>query len=618
MSTSTDNRVKMAKVHKVVDPHQPAEPNRPTQIPTNWDKCVVCQEITSEILHCPANSKRGTDGAGYKTISDNMSAFSAIGCLPKTVNVSHLDDGEDIKLELMRNKAKFHDSCRLRLNKTELKRAVKRKSTADDDSFVPNKFTRQTVEQTSAELKTCFFCDLPASRKSSLRYAATKEISAHVKLCATKLQDSHILAKLGVRDMVAQDAKYHPKCLVSLYNKAREKKTNNKSEFDTNNHELAFAELLSFIEESRSDSSVAPVFKMADLGNLYRDKLTQLGTVLVGRVHTTHLKERLLGSVTDMIAHKKGRDVVLISNTDVGTALEKACNHDADNDAVHLAKAAHIVRRDMADIKSRFRSSFDPQCQEQSVPDTLLDLVSMILNGTNAPAHVNDNTVHQSSLTLSQLLMFNSVSKDRPETATTTSAMRHSPERETPLPVYLGVVIHTKTRKKELVDMLFSLGLSISYDRVLSISTELANDICNFYETEKAVCPPQLRGGLFTTAAVDNIDYNPSSTTSHDSFHGTGISLFQHPSNEDSGVDRTSTVGTNGDHDRDAGAKKVAHLPESYSSVPPVSQCRQDPPLPMLDGPNKADGQLIPQAMDKEYRYNCTCNLLHNCTKASF
>jgi len=29
-------------------------------------------------------------------------------------------------------------------------------------------------------------------------------------------------------------------------------------------------------------------------------------------------------------------------------------------------------------------------------------------------------------------------------------------------------------------------------------------------------------------STVDNIDHNPSSATSKESFHGTGISLFQH------------------------------------------------------------------------------------------
>ena len=54
------------------------------------------------------------------------------------------------------------------------------------------------------------------------------------------------------------------------------------------------------------------------------------------------------------------------------------------------------------------------------------------------------------------------------------------------------------------------IGLSISYDRVLGISTEAGNKICNHNEREKAVCPPELKNGrLFTTAVVDNIDYIP-------------------------------------------------------------------------------------------------------------
>ncbi|KAJ8050257.1 hypothetical protein HOLleu_03391 [Holothuria leucospilota] len=77
-------------------------------------------------------------------------------------------------------------------------------------------------------------------------------------------------------------------------------------------------------------------------------------------------------------------------------------------------------------------------------------------------------------------------------------------------------MVHTKTRKRKLVDRLYDLGLSISYDWVLAISTELGDKICHYYKMEKAVCPPELKVGLFTTAAVYNIDHNPSSTRAND------------------------------------------------------------------------------------------------------
>ncbi len=45
----------------------------------------------------------------------------------------------------------------------------------------------------------------------------------------------------------------------------------------------------------------------------------------------------------------------------------------------------------------------------------------------------------------------------------------HSKERKPPLPLYLGLNIHTQTRSKKLVNKLSKLGLCISYDRVLEL-----------------------------------------------------------------------------------------------------------------------------------------------------
>lgn len=71
-----------------------------------------------------------------------------------------------------------------------------------------------------------------------------------------------------------------------------------------------------------------------------------------------------------------------------------------------------------------------------------------------------------------------------------------------------------KIRRCDLIESIHTLGLSVSYDRVLQISTDLGNAVCRQYQEEKVVCPPNLRSGLFTTAAVNNIDHNPSSTSS--------------------------------------------------------------------------------------------------------
>jgi len=120
----------------------------------------------------------------------------------------------------------------------------------------------------------------------------------------------------------------------------------------------------------------------------------------------------------------------------------------------------------------------------------------------------------------------------------------HNKERECPLPLFSALKIHGQTRKRTLVDTFHKLGMCISYDRVLEISTDLANSVTALYEREEAVCPPKLKKDLFTTGEVDNIDHNPSSTTASDSFHGTAITLIQHPTQENPGHKReTNLVG---------------------------------------------------------------------------
>ena len=149
--------------------------------------------------------------------------------------------------------------------------------------------------------------------------------------------------------------------------------------------------------------------------------------------------------------------------------MKKACEHDVDDDALSLARAANIVRRDTLKMNNQFNGSFENNCQEKSVPASPLALVAMVLNGPNIKAQ-SDSATPQPVLTISQLLMFNSSVRRRKELISTPY---HCKERETPLPVYLGVMTHTKTRKHQLVDHLYELGLSISYDRVLEISTEV-------------------------------------------------------------------------------------------------------------------------------------------------
>ena len=152
--------------------------------------------------------------------------------------------------------------------------------------------------------------------------------------------------------------------------------------------------------------------------------------------------------------------------------------------------------------------------------------------------------------------------------AITTHHTHHVRNRECPLPIYVALKIHGATREKSLIDTFYKLGMCISYDRLLSISTDITNSVIDRYDKDSVVCPSKLRDGIFTTAPVDNIDHNPSSTSSQDSFHGTAISLVQHPTAEKPGTERSTDVF---DPDRSSTPKKIATLPSYYTDVPPLT-----------------------------------------------
>ena len=128
-----------------------------------------------------------------------------------------------------------------------------------------------------------------------------------------------------------------------------------------------------------------------------------------------------------------------------------------------LAQAASILRRELFNNFPKFTGSFDSTFLEpDSVPLSLLNFLSMVLEGSK----IDDTSsvcpkIQRASLSIAQLIRFNSIKRSRSNRSEVT---RHHLDRECPLPVYMGLMVHPCTRKKSLVNKLNSLGLSISYD----------------------------------------------------------------------------------------------------------------------------------------------------------
>ena len=91
-----------------------------------------------------------------------------------------------------------------------------------------------------------------------------------------------------------------------------------------------------------------------------------------------------------------------------------------DSDAWCLARAADIVRKDILRVENSFNGKFSPECQKNSIPASLLSLVGMLIKGPTTKIDPSNNQV---CVSVSQLIVFNSVTRPRhrPEATGSTS-----------------------------------------------------------------------------------------------------------------------------------------------------------------------------------------------------
>ena len=151
--------------------------------------------------------------------------------------------------------------------------------------------------------------------------------------------------------------------------------------------------------------------------------------------------------------------------------------------------------------------------------------------------------------------------------------VRHMTSCETPLPIHIGLMLHSATCQKMLIDKCHKLALSVSYSCVLQIVNNTRKAVCDKHRAENVVCPPVLEQDLFTLAAADNTDHNLSSGNAMSSFHGTDISIMQFPGND---FDFFKGIQSHSFEDASNSASDII-LPSSYCEVNPYILPSADP-----------------------------------------
>ncbi|KAE8740339.1 hypothetical protein FOCC_FOCC014156 [Frankliniella occidentalis] len=454
------------------------------------------------------------------------------------MNIAKLSEGKGLASNLEINRAVWHHTCYAECSSSRLKReqAKFRKRLENEEFDKENAPSPVKTRRTSSN--QCLFCN---GTSDDCVQPSNEKIQIFIEESAKFMKDSSVQGRLAA----TTERFYHTPCYESFKSKVKTHAIKIKEDREKST-QLRWLKLCPLSQKY-----------MTDLASRYSNSLKSMGVEY--EVHTTRLKERILAANPDLEASgSQGKEIILTFKKDLDKSIRRLSSEFcSEADTKIISQAASLIRKHTFQHAPPESCDMGVASQVNSTCKHLQSLVRMIINGGNAEEDENEE-IDSVVLTLSQLIHFNAVKLRK----NVNSPRRHDRRRETPFPIYLGLKLYGETRSKELITAMHRRGLCIGYDRVQAILTDMANRNMAHFKVEKVVCPPAMKKGLFTTGNADNLDHNTSSTFAKDAFHGTAITLTQHP-------DSAEASDWNPMPDNSTGKSRLLQLPNDYSVVYP-------------------------------------------------
>ena len=146
-------------------------------------------------------------------------------------------------------------------------------------------------------------------------------------------------------------------------------------------------------------------------------------------------------------------------------------SHLSSGDLVALTGHYNREPEQNRDLKHKYKLKLKENCQELPSAELTLYLPRM--------KQTRWHTNHCSSYHCSDVVKFNSVKHRRKQNTSASSSVRHA--QETPVPIFVGMMLYAHTCKRELklTDRLSQLGVSISYDCILCLTAQMGTVFAN-------------------------------------------------------------------------------------------------------------------------------------------
>lgn len=450
----------------------------------------------------------------------------------------------------------------------------RRKSTLRDLSDNVPQLTRSKT--TPYDKDVCFFCDGPAGYRDSLHNVSTFSAGESLRTAIGLSKNDKLLVKLNTAisgdDAHSIDIKYHLKCwLNNVTNVLRKSVSAADSNSNLASEIAAKIEFLTMTEITLRDGKIAT---MSELQAAFESML-DAHNVPDPTCNRKAVKQLLQAEIPGIEFHKAKRvnesDRVSIKKIrDSAIQLADDNSADVDTNMKTLFDAATILRKSIKKCKKwKFTGSLADNFDE-NLPKELYSFFWWVIQGPNnlLSDKTKSDVVHKRAMSLAQSTVSMCLSErqiqHKSETVRLTAYM--------PQQLAVGLAVHQVARSKQLINMLHGFEMSVDYNTILRIETQIESSVLKcIAQNDGVFVPADVVKGRHVFFAIDNVDFDEDTPDGKRTLHGAAMAIYQRSDPEDKMPDLSLNV------NQPDKSRSISELPESITSL---LECPAPPPNP--------------------------------------
>lgn len=539
-------------------------PVKKARVDINYDKCIICQDVKGgTFVKNPVQSS-------YGKLLEYIAKRAEYGETHHLHLKAQLNDVTASQLHERRavyHRECYSDTCHKRSLEAAKKRfeksiqigrspslsqipgrpsaTAKQCQTVNESSSVP--FTRSSTAPFTRNM--CFFCqqDDPMSRLHKVStFNAGEKLQKAVKDYGSDSLQVRLSTAVDPTDAHAIDVKYHLKCWVSNVEHPLSRghtspispsaQTSMPSETKCHKAALAEIEFITMVNGLLQDDAVLDMASVQNAFTSIRRANGMEDAELDRRTIKSKLKEHFHDIQFGKSSNSNESERVFLKST--GDAAVSSLNTTSTSDEETVFKSAQILRKVLEKKSSdgwNFQGTFEKT--DDHVPPELYSFLRWLLIGPASQLNNKnrDDKIHREVVTVSDVIL-QAYKSDKqvaykPQNTQVVTTFRSS--REWPLQLGVGLAVHQSTRSRDLIDLLHSYGLSVDYQRILRIETQLAHAVTSQMTSEGIYIPQSLQKGRFIFFAIDNSDFNEDTPDGKNTTHATATAVFQQKFDDD-------------------------------------------------------------------------------------